>query len=101
MVQTLRDVWRVHYARDGGRLRWRSSSKLPPVVERVQSTYDPEAHFSMKRDRDHSLIQAGFRHRLAGSGIVLDLAAGAGLNRDTPHFQVAFAVQWALSQGGP
>jgi transposase len=49
MVQTLRDVWRVHYARDAGRLRWRSSSELPPVAERVQSPYDPEAHFSMKR----------------------------------------------------
>jgi transposase len=49
MVQTLRDVWRVHYARDAGRLRWRPSSELPPVAERVQSPYDPEAHFSMKR----------------------------------------------------
>src|SRR5919205_4270211 len=49
MVQTLREVWRVHYARDAGRLRWRSPSELPPVAERVQSPYDPEAHFSMKR----------------------------------------------------
>jgi transposase len=49
MIQTLRDVWSVHYARDAGRLRWRSSSELPPVAERVQSPYDPEAHFSMKR----------------------------------------------------
>ena len=52
-------------------------------------------------DRDYSLIQAGFRHRLAGSGVVLGLAAGAGLNRDTPRFQIASAAQWALSQGGP
>src|SRR5215210_4772618 len=50
MVQTLRDVWRVHYARDDdGRLRWRSVAELPPVAERVQSPYDPEAHFSQKR----------------------------------------------------
>src|SRR5215212_7205575 len=49
MVQTLRDVWRVHYARDDGRLRWRSIAELPPVAERVQSPYDPEAHFSLKR----------------------------------------------------
>src|SRR5215212_5939579 len=50
MVRTLRDVWRVHYARDdGGRLRWRSVAQLPPVAERVQSPYDPEAHFSQKR----------------------------------------------------
>src|SRR3954466_7648685 len=50
MVRTLRDVWRVHYARgDDGRLRWRSVAELPPVAERVQSPYDPEAHFSLKR----------------------------------------------------
>jgi transposase len=49
MVQILRNVWRVHYARDDGQLRWRSPSELPPVAERVQSPYDPEAHFSMKR----------------------------------------------------
>jgi len=49
MVQTLRDVWRVHYARDDGQLRWRSVAELPPVAERMQSPYDPEAHFSMKR----------------------------------------------------
>ena len=49
MVQTLRDVWRVHYARDDGQLRWRPAAELPPVAERMQSPYDPEAHFSMKR----------------------------------------------------
>jgi transposase len=49
MVGTLRDVWRVHYARQAGRLRWRAASELPPVAERMQSPYDPEAHFSMKR----------------------------------------------------
>src|SRR5215212_7380648 len=50
MVRTLRDVWRVHYARDDdGRLRWRSVAELPPVAERVQSPYDLEAHFSLKR----------------------------------------------------
>jgi transposase len=40
MVQTLRDVWRVHYARDAGQLRWRSTTELPPVAERIQSPYD-------------------------------------------------------------
>jgi transposase len=49
MVRTLRDVWRVHYARDDGRPRWRGVAELPPVAERVQSPYDPEAHFSLKR----------------------------------------------------
>jgi transposase len=50
MVRTLREVWRVHYARgDDGRLRWRKIKELPPVAERMQSPHDPEAHFSMKR----------------------------------------------------
>ncbi len=49
MARTLRDVWRVHYAREAGRLRWRSAAELPPVAERIQSPHDPEARFSMKR----------------------------------------------------
>jgi transposase len=50
MVQTLRDVWRVHYAREGdGPPRWRAGTELPPVGERLQSPYDPEAHYSTKR----------------------------------------------------
>ena len=55
MVQTLRDVWRIHYARDdGGRPRWRAGSELPPVGERLQSPYDPEAHYSTKRQMEWS-----------------------------------------------
>ncbi len=49
MVQTLRDVWRVHYTQGDGPLRWRSAAELPPVAERMQSSYDPQGHFSMKR----------------------------------------------------
>ena len=55
MVQTLRDVWRVHYARDdGGRPRWRAGTELPPVGERLQSPYDPEMHYSTKRQMEWS-----------------------------------------------
>jgi transposase len=54
MVGTLRDVWRVHYARDGGRPRWRAGKELPPVGERLQSPYDPEAHYSTKRGLEWS-----------------------------------------------
>lgn len=49
MVQTLREVWRVHYVLDEKPPRWRKTQDLPPVAERMQSPYDPEAHFSMKR----------------------------------------------------
>ena len=55
MVHTLRDVWRVHYGRDGdGRPRWRSAAELPPVGERLQSPYDPEMHYSTKRQMEWS-----------------------------------------------
>ena len=49
--------------------------------------------------RDYELLQVGLRHRLSAQGPVLGLAAGAGLNRDPPRWQVAAAVQWSL--GGP
>jgi transposase len=55
MVKTLRDVWRVHYARQGsGPPRWRSGAELPPVGERLQSPYDPEMHYSTKRQMEWS-----------------------------------------------
>jgi transposase len=64
MVQTLRDVWRVHYARDDdGQPRWRAGSELPPVGERLQSPYDPEAHYSMPRD---SKVGRSATGRMAG-----------------------------------
>lgn len=53
MVQTLRDVWRVHYGHgDDGRPRWRPAAELPPVGERLQSPYDPGLHYSTKRQME-------------------------------------------------
>lgn len=49
VVQTLRAVWRVHYVPDEKPPRWRKAQDLPPVAERMQSPYDPEAQFSLKR----------------------------------------------------
>jgi transposase len=64
MVGTLRDVWRVHYARDdGGRPRWRAGAELPPVGERLQSPYDPEAHYSAKRGLEWS----GYKVHVTGA----------------------------------
>jgi transposase len=54
MVRTLRDVWRIHYARDDGRPRWRAGSELPPVGDRLQSPYEPEMHYSTKRKLEWS-----------------------------------------------
>src|SRR3954463_8895264 len=55
MVGTRRDVWRIHYAREGtGPPRWRAGAELPPVGERLQSPYDPEMHYSTKRQMEWS-----------------------------------------------
>lgn len=55
MVGTLREVWRIHYAREkNGPPRWRAGTELPPVGERLQSPYDPEAHYSTKRQMEWS-----------------------------------------------
>jgi transposase len=55
IVATLRDVWRIHYAREeNGPPRWRAGAELPPVGERLQSPYDPEAHYSTKRQMEWS-----------------------------------------------
>ena len=47
-----------------------------------------------------SLVQLGLRHRLPGGRAVVGLAAGVGTNRDSPSFEIAFAVQWSFSAGG-
>ena len=71
MVGTLRDVWRIHYAREGaGPPRWRSGSELPPVGERLQSPYDPEMHYSTKRQMEWS----GYKVHLTET-----------CDKDTPH----------------
>ena len=52
MVGTLRDVWRIHYAREGnGPPRWRAGAELPPVGERLQSPYDPGARITARNGR--------------------------------------------------
>ena len=63
MVRTLRDVWRVHYAASTtGGCAGGEVAELPPVGERLQSPYDPEAHYSMKRQLRVVGLQ-GARHR--------------------------------------
>jgi transposase len=55
MVGTLLYVWRIHIAREGDRPpRWRAGAELPAVGERLQSPYDPEAHYSTKRQMEWS-----------------------------------------------
>ena len=47
-------------------------------------------------DQDFSLAQIGIRHRLRGQRAIIGVAAGFGLNRDTPQYQIAVAIQWEL-----
>ena len=47
--------------------------------------------------RDFSLVQVGVRRRLPGGRAVVGLALGVGTNRDSPRFEVAFALQWLFS----
>src|SRR4051794_18187716 len=63
MVQTMRQVRQIHYARDEGQLRWRPVAELSPVADRLQSSYDPEMHYSMKRQFEWS----GYKVHITGT----------------------------------
>ena len=49
-----------------------------------------------KGQPDYSLVQVGVRHRPRDQRAILGAAVGFGLNRNTPQFQFALAVQWEL-----
>lgn len=50
-VVTLRRIWAQQYERNdpGGPLQWRPDAALPPAPELINSPYDPDAHYSVKR----------------------------------------------------
>jgi len=49
-VEILRQTWVYQYYTDEqGRLRWRTAQNLPPAGMRMDSPYDPDAHFGNKR----------------------------------------------------
>ena len=48
-VQTLRRVWVQNFYWEGGELRWRDASNVPPAGECLDSPYDPQAHYAQKR----------------------------------------------------
>ena len=104
MVATLRDVWRIHYAREGdGPPRWRAGSELPPVGERLQSPYDPEAHYSTKRQMEWS----GYKVRVAETcdedvahlvTPVLTCPAMQPSEAEQAYAQRHFAIDWEREQ---
>jgi len=49
-VDILRQTWVYQYYTDEcGHLRWRQAKDLPPAGLRMDSPYDPDAHFGTKR----------------------------------------------------
>jgi transposase len=50
-LETLRQVWlqQYHGPVAGGRVRWRTAEELPPAALLINSPYDLEARFSIKR----------------------------------------------------
>jgi hypothetical protein len=48
-VQTLRAVWIQQYYRDRNGLRWRGKGELPPAALAIDSPYDPDARYGIKR----------------------------------------------------
>lgn len=47
-------------------------------------------------ERDLNIVEAGIRYRLGSNGPVIGVALGAGMNRDSPLFQVNIGAQWAF-----
>jgi transposase len=48
-LQVLREVWEQQYVVDAGRLRWRTPAELLSAGARIDSPYDPDAHYGTKR----------------------------------------------------
>jgi transposase len=48
-VQILRAVWIQQYYRDGQGLRWRGKGELPPAALAIDSPYDTDARYGIKR----------------------------------------------------
>jgi transposase len=50
-VAILRQVWAQQYDRDaGGHIHWRTTEELPAAAELIQSPFDVEARYAVKRD---------------------------------------------------
>jgi transposase len=62
-MEILRQTWLYQYWHDHGRVRFRDAKDLPPASLRMDSPYDPEAHFGTKR----SLTWTGYKAHLTES----------------------------------
>jgi transposase len=62
-VQTLRICWIHQYYVDDGQWKWRQAKDLPPARRRIDSPYDPQAHYATKR----SIAWSGYKAHLTES----------------------------------
>ncbi|CAO4154201.1 hypothetical protein DHODJN_20630 [Methylorubrum extorquens] len=73
------------------------NASVGQAISRDTALVATYAHEQQDRgDQDFSLVQVGVRHRVRDQRTILGVAAGFGLNRDTPQFQITAAVQWEL-----
>lgn len=63
LMEILRKTWLYQYWHDHGQVRFRDAKDLPPASLRMDSPYDPEAHFGNKR----SLTWTGYKAHLTES----------------------------------
>jgi transposase len=49
-VSTLRQVWVQQFVVENGQVRWRDIKELPPAALGIDSPFDPEARYSVKRE---------------------------------------------------
>ena len=59
-VQVLRQVWLQQFVFEDGTLRWREKKEVPPASILINSPYDTEARYSIKRD----IIWTGYKVHL-------------------------------------
>lgn len=51
-VEIMRQIWVQQYAVIEDTVRWRQREEMPPAARLIQNPFDPEAHYSHKRERE-------------------------------------------------
>jgi transposase len=59
-VEVFRRVWLQNYVVEEGQLRWRDSKEMPTAAQSINSPYDPEARYSIKRETTWSGYKVHF-----------------------------------------
>src|SRR5438105_11097869 len=52
MLVRLQTIWTQQFHLEAGAVRWRNADELPPAAEQIESPYDEEARYAVKRDTD-------------------------------------------------